>query len=114
MVVYRENSNHLSAHFLSKQPPTGALRRPSVSFGARDAQCDLGAGSRSAPNTHLRTDLSGAFAHSGNAVVTGATVLQDFRRNAFPIIPNPQAEQPFCVGNFDFDMVSPRVAESIS
>jgi hypothetical protein len=45
-------------------------------MGARDTQFDLGAGSGSAPNAQLRTDLSGAFTHSGKAVVAGATVQQ--------------------------------------
>jgi len=83
-------------------------------MGARDAQFDLGAGSGSAPNAQLRTDLPGAFAHSGQAIVAGVAALQDFRCNALPVIPNPQPEQPFSIGNFHFNMVSPRMAESIS
>jgi hypothetical protein len=78
----------------------------------RNAQFDFGTGF--APDTQLRTDLSGAFAHSGQAIVARATVGQEFRRNAHPVIPNPQPEQSFPIADCYFDLLCPRVRESIS
>ena len=46
--------------------------------------------------------------------MAGAALLQDFRCNALPVVPNSQPEQPVGVNDFGFNVVRPRVAERIS
>jgi hypothetical protein len=98
-----------------KSARTEAVRRFAVRNRTRNSQLYLGPGSSCAtPHAELRTHLLSALTHSIEAVVPGATLLQDFRWNAFSIVPNPQPEEPFCIGNFHLDPMSARVIKGIS
>src|SRR5580698_9146081 len=92
MIVRYQYSNHSSHLFLPEEPEPGSPRRCAVSNRAGEAQIDFRAGTRAAPNSQFRANLPGTFAHSRQAEVSGAALVQNFGWNAFTIISDSQAE----------------------
>src|ERR1700728_563970 len=113
MIVYGKYADHVLTRLLAEQPQARAAGRSAVGNRAFYAQFDFRPTSPSAPDGQLRADLFGALTHSGQAVMAGAPLLQDFRCNALPIVPNPQLEL-VCVDQFGFNVLRQSVAEGIS
>src|SRR5580704_8447257 len=58
MIVYCQNSYHVSSHFLSKYPQTRSASRHGVSDRTCQAQLDLRAAAEAAPNGQVSPGLS--------------------------------------------------------
>src|ERR1700724_1200644 len=88
--------------------------RRAISNRTSEAQFNLGAGTRAAPNGQLSADLSGTFPHSGEAEMSRPPLFPDFSWNAVTIISNSQAKLLWFVADLSFNMAGIGVLESIA
>src|SRR6266581_3445249 len=104
----------LSCQLLS-QPRTPSTGRCLVSTGARNPQLNLRTRFQLTPHRQLTSQQLGAFAHTTQAVVSGALVfIQMLRVNALSIIPYPHPKLPFVIADFHFDPLRLCVLEGIA
>jgi hypothetical protein len=96
-----------------KQTKKTTAFRPAICNRGSDGQFNLCPGSALAPDIQLAAYLPGALSHSGQTIMTGTALFQNFEWNTLPVVPNAQLEFPLSIGNFGFDTTGAGVAERV-